>query len=321
MAKINEILCIGTDVNTGISRCTQRPDLLKVAIAAPPDSYILNTDVATDPYTFIQGKIHADNPAVRWYPLPEFINFEAGNSAAGTQSFNYSNSIRTGDDVSAWTFQTIEGGQCGYNAIERFHKQQEAYGFYFMDRAGNLWGRTKVIAGVTRLYPFLMDDIYVPTWIPGTNAATPEYKISFMFKDDQQLRKQLGLLQTGTDYADLQGVNSVDLALVGVVGTAGTVVVDATLVCGGGNMGILFGSTLANVAAWIAINGTTGLEIPLTSVAFNNTLNQYTVDPDQANGNYDVGEPLILKFEPIADLVALGVAYYETPTGVTYTMN
>lgn len=321
MAKINQIVCLGTDQNTGIARCTANLGLLKVAIAVPKGTYVTNTNMS-DPITYIDSKIHHDTPASRWYPLPKFVNFEANNTAAGTQSFNYGNSKRVGTDVSVWTFQTIQGDLCGYKALEKFNGKNEEYDFYFMDHMGQLWGRVKTTtSGEVRLYAFTMDDVYVPTLVPGTNAATPEFKISFMFEDDTQLRGQLGLHQTGYDFNDLQGVNSVDITLIGSVGSNGTVIVEATTTCGGANLGDLFGSTLADAAAWILTAKDDGAEITLTSVSYNATTKRYTIDPDQTDTDYDIGDTLVLKLEPIADLVALGIAYYESPTGLEYVAN
>lgn len=320
MANINEIQCLASDLNTGLARCTAQMGLVKLAIGVPKGTYVTNANMA-DPSTYILAKIHHDTPAVRWYPSPLFMGVEINNTEAATQSFGYGGTVRVGEDKSSWMFQVIQGDRCGYDAIRKFHKQHESLDFYYVDAQGQLMGHYRTVSSELRLYAYSFDDIYVPTPKPGTGSAAPEHKISFMFEDDTQLADRFGLVQTGLDLGELVGVNSVNLTLVGSVGTNGTVIVYAKTVCGGANMGDLYGSTLANVAYWILMNETDGLEVALTSVAYNATLKQYTIDPDQADANYDVGDTLRLKFEPVGDLVAGGIAYYETPTGLAYVAN
>jgi glucosamine 6-phosphate synthetase-like amidotransferase/phosphosugar isomerase protein len=76
------------------------------------------------------------------------------------------------------------------------------------------------------------------------------------------------------------------------------------------NLGDTFGSTLANIGAFVAANKGSGTSVAITSVTYSAVTKLYTVTLT-AGAGYVVGQTLKFNLNTVTALTVLLISYYE----------
>lgn len=242
----------------------------------------------------------------RAYIIKDLTNFEdtsntPGKAAIGNLS---TQQITITEAIPSFDFQHRKG--------ELFHKQ--------LTKAENtsltlmiVDSKYLVLGTVTSgdlLTGFSLSEFYVG--LPKfANASTPaNYPFSIALESITQYKENLGLLQADSTIVGASGINNVVLSLVSQAANVANV---KALSTGGKNIGDLYATELAAIAAWVNINDQTNATGTITSVTYNSGGGYFVVTTDATEyAALTSGQKLDIDLEDTATLSGLGVDGFES---------
>jgi hypothetical protein len=300
MAQLNKIVCGGGAAgNTGIPACFADPKQLVGIILAPLSFKLTASQISTTLLATLQAATHAGTGA-RIYPL---INFEEllndATEDPTRQTFGYGRSVMVREGHYMWQFRYLDGGLCLHKRLRSFNGKK--WGAFFVDQAGLLIGRTDG----NDLAPIPLAEFYAEPWRPSSGSEVSRYTVMVDF-EARYLNEDIGIVDTNEDFSiqdSVKGLIDVELAVVAALNTR---VVDVSVkeLCANENLYDLFGSNLANVAAWVGKTAA-GASLTIDSVTQVAATKAFRVTyasagfPVSGNITLELAAPSVLRAAPV----------------------
>jgi len=270
--------------------------------------------------TTITGLTSSDSPVTRCYSLGRFVGVKKNSQSAQEYTIPYIGKVTLQPAVPIIGFQWLNGGICDYYNFLQFHGTQGQYDWIFVDANQVCWGRRLYASdGVTQLFGgFTMSDVAVDTVdIPDQSNPALMY-INFAMDNADQFRQYLSFIPCNFDVlAQTPGFQTATLTGASQGGgTHGVYNMAATFGCTKQDLYSYYATALAATSAWVVLNATTGLAIPVTGVTQNPDGWQLTLNTGSANYP-TVGQGLTTNLAAPSVLTGLGVTGIESAGTVT----
>lgn len=263
---------------------------------------------------------HADKNK-RWYNVPCFL---AEDISTAEQLQEDEEGIQyVSDDVKyAFRLRLNKGGKCLHKQLRSFNNLFEHFVLF----------PYSIVAGMTHLHSAIDEELDADgntqycgwdlsmMFAPGIKVATRTTKALMDwlvgFSDTMQVNDTYGVHKFAANAKKFKGVQEVQLVDVTPSGAAsGVYHVKPLAGCGTVNLAEVYGSTLADVDAWITKNNAAA-ELDITSIALGATGDHYVITQDTGDSDYNATDAANINLEPIADLIALGIAAIESSKGL-----
>lgn len=302
---LNQIQCASNAGNTGIGDCFLDIKNIVGGFLVPRNLELTPVDTASAADLAERLQELAFESQGRVYPLPAFEGFTNNSTEVAIQTLTYGTGVITGEGIYDWTFQYVLGGLCLHKNLRKFNSRTMSILLY--DSAGVIFG---VKEGVN-LVGIPLDLLYMAPFTVNDYANITAYTIRIQLQPST-LNDAVGFVSGGS-VSTWRGVDGLqDIALVRNGGVLPAVGVDAFSGCDRTNIGSIYATELAVSGAWTAVNGTTGLVIPITSVTVAEG-GTFTVTVDDDSANYPAsGGNFVLSLASPTALAALNVEGYES---------
>lgn len=201
--------CVTGYGNSGVPTCQELMDVSKQLILVPyfkGDGTINGVDISSMSeldQTFLDGKIQAVDPNLRWYPLPEMKNVTDERADNITEEFEDGTSIKIQDGARTFTGMLVSQTPELKKQLDKWGC--ESAGVYIIDKSGNLIGDGSVSGSFNPLK--IQNHSLNVSLVKTTDTTVQKLLLSFVF--DQTM-----------DDANISmiGSSNITAALIGVRG-------------------------------------------------------------------------------------------------------
>ena len=275
MSVINLANC-NSSTNIGLSECVTNRGIFRWAIAVPKGTSITAATASSNSAfnAAITALFTANSRATRAYLLPSFtaVTDNTGDAVTEAQGnfdfvvaskpYNWSYRMNTDD----CTFKNV------YNLLRL---KQSQFDIIFVDDNGNVYG---TLVNGTDFGGIPMAQIFTPDPTQKTDSANPMYMINFLLQNNQDVITNSAVVASNFR-PNPATMGLLDVAISAGTGTTTATVlyVKANFVCGGGNIGDVYGATLNAGAAWSVVPAAGGAAIVPSGVAYNATTGDYAL--------------------------------------------
>lgn len=302
---LNQLQCASNAGNTGIGDCFLDIKNIVGGFLVPRSLELTEVDTASAAALAERLQELAFEVSGRVFPLPTFEGFTNNSTEVAIQTLTYGTGVITGEGIYDWTFQYVQGGLCLHKNLRKFNSRTMSILLY--DAAGTLYG----VKEGANLVGIPLDLLYMAPFTVNDYANITAYTIRIQIQPST-LNDAVGFVSGGT-VSTWRGVEGLqDIALVRNGGVLPAVGVDAFTGCDRTNIGTVFATELAVASAWSAVNGATGLVIPITSVTVS-AGGTFTITVDDESANYPTsGGNFVLSLVSPTALAVLNVEGYES---------
>lgn len=308
MAGLNRIICGQAGANTGTGACVLTLGGVVGGFLVPSSFALSASDLASE--TALLAALNTARlapKASRIYPLPAIVTPTDNSEENVEQTFGYGGIATVREGKYNWMFQYVEGGICVSNALRKFNSQKNY--IILFDQYGTLFG----MKSGTSMKGIPLEMFWADKWKinSGSEIMGTSFRVVF---DAKYVNDMIGFMKTSDiDLSSVKGLYNV--ALKNGVRALGVLKLTATYGCGGDDLYDLFSAEIANVAAWVVTNTTTGAIIDITSVAVDANIKGWTVTVDTADPDYSatIGQLTVSLAAPSV-LDGLGISGFESNT-------
>jgi hypothetical protein len=249
----------------------------------------------------------------RCFPIKDITNYEdvSKEPTRGTVGNLSIIDIVITDAIPAFKFQHRKG--------DLYHQQLAAaqnanLTLMILDSGYVLYG-TKTSNGDMTGYS--LSEFYAELAKFATASEPSKYPFSVTLSSLTEYKENFAIIQLDATVLNVSG--NVDVQLT-AVSQAANVVNISVIGRGGKNLGDLYPTELAAVAAWDLVNTQTGAPVTITSVTYNSTTKNYILTADStAYTALTTGQKFTANLKAPAPLSALGVDGYESLGGIFIT--
>jgi hypothetical protein len=272
---LNQANCVNGN-NTGIASCSLDPAVIQRFIAIPK-GYVVGAPLDTTALNaFLIARLHADDPAQRFYLSPLLTNFDDKTDSIKEEDRD---GYKATTFLPPYNWQWLMNGSfCAFKNWRTFNFKQDKYDFLYIDNKGNLIGTAGTDnAGVPGLGGIALFEFLVPDYKPATIAKANQYMVSMKVLNNVELNDNMVMIPGALVPATLQNYGLLDVVL-----SAGTtshstthIYVSGKMGCGQQSLGVIEGSTLAAAGAWVIYDNTALAAITPSAVAYDSSNDQY----------------------------------------------
>lgn len=310
--------CLGKSVNQGYGKCPIDLGALTYELAVPKGTFITEAQLLDFEAT-LREKTNEDDPNQRWYLLGPFPQFAQNNTTPGPQTASSGLTRTVSIGFFGWTLTQWAGGWCAEKNLIKFHDSQDRFDFLNVHAASSggsiiMGVLTTNNTGEQGMKGISMSQVFTTLWTMGDgNANGTSYSIEFKVGDSSQMRENASFLPVSFDISST-AFRLIDVELKGATASgspAGDFNVTAVTGCGGEDLATYYGTELAAIAAWTAVNASTGGNITITSVTLVN--GKFHILLDTTDTDYPTaGGKILLNLVGVSALAALDVIGYES---------
>lgn len=317
MSKLNELLCLTTNGNTGTGACFFDPKLIVGAFLTPKGYEI---DVAALQTNLIAATHNASKGA-RIYPIYDLLTPKDNTEQKTMQTFNTGAKKVVREGYNDWEFQYVQGGLTLLTNLRKFNGP--AFDFLFVDSENRIIGINGSSSTKLRAIPSDGGFFWANPWKMNDGSKVAEYGVQFVFHV-KYLNDLVAFQKADFDITTtIYGLQDVNLA-VETAGVAGSYKVTPKTTIGT-NLADLYPTALAVVGMWLAKNFLTGNGITILGVTLGTNAageSCFIIATDTADTDYPgAGEFLTFNLAAPAVLQAAGIDGYESTAAVKIVKN
>lgn len=303
---ISNFACAGSTGNTGIPACSWTPSNITGAILMPKGKTYSKADIAAF-WSTLQADTKANTASQRIYPIGAFKSIEDKSSEMQIETDGYGGKSFVRDGDYEFNFE-YKNGFCFYQKLRTFHNKASQFSVLFIDEVANvLWGTT---ASNGELTGFSLEMLLVGNIKINTGAAATKYYIDFALADATELNDNSYVVQFASNekLMQLTGLLDITLAEEVAITALGLVKLSAKYNCSNENLGDIYPTEIVSSSIWTATNKATGNAITITTVTYNSTLKQISVDLDSSDPDYPAsGGVVVIALGNVTALEAAGI--------------
>jgi hypothetical protein len=274
MSSVINLANCNSSTNIGLSECVLNRGIFRWAIAVPKGTSITASTASSNTAfnAAITALFKADSRATRAFLLPSFTAVTDNTGDAVTEAQGNFEFVVASKPYN-WSYR-MNTDDCTYkNVYTLLRLKQSLFDVIFVDDNGNVYG---TLVNGTDFGGIPMAQIFTPDPTQKTDSANPMYMINFLLQNNADVITNSAVVSSNFR------PNPATMGLVDVVISAGTGTTTATVlyvkakfVCGGGNIGDVYGTTLAAAGAWSVVPAAGGAAIVPSGVAYNATTGDY----------------------------------------------
>lgn len=309
----NILACNQNAPNQGVGNCEYIPAPWVWAIAIPKGTTITATDAASSTLAaLIQTKMHANNPAERWFVLGRFNSLNPESNDPATQNVDDGSIFYPRDTVWNLRGMIMNASKCRQQNILKFNNKQASYDFFFIDANGILVGQkvTNPSTGLLELGGIAMQNIYVMAQTLATWTAVPQSEVRFNILDVKRVQENMAIadLSNTTYLSSLNSGGVQDVYLTKLGASTTTIKIIANANCSNSNLGVDLGTSYAVAGNFVLYNTTTSASVVPSGVSVN-AAGEITFTFTAATS----GDVITVKQASVSTLKTATGLYLETP--------
>lgn len=300
MAIIHQLNCASTRKNVGYGAgCPLDWKLIAGAFIWDSPKIFEASELA-NLQVVLQNLAWNNNPALRAYPIANFLNPKDSTEDPTIQTFSDGSKAKVRDGVYDWMFDFTVGGFPLLQAFQTHDGNSTEYAIFY-DRNYNFLGYNN--KGKFAAIPLQVFD--AAPWKMNDGSKTAQYSVHFIFAK-QYANDVAEYFNAGFDPSQIVGLQDIRITVNGFNQATGLANVSFITENGGSNLFSLY-ETEFNTTTLVATNGDTGATIAITSVtplAGNQT---YQVQINHADANYPTDGNVILSLVSPSALALAGM--------------
>lgn len=312
-----------TSKNTGRIGAQLMPSFAKAIVLVPyawnlaiADT-LSNDDIVALLINAVEQGLSAVNVyADRFQLIGQFESFEDKSEAANAQKLGFGKEVYSNRGTQRHDYTYDNGGMNYHNKVLSFSGKEKLYKALVIDAQGVIYGanqRDPATGLVIGIQGIELSNLFVHDRMEANYQTEATFRISVTFLSNAERNEECYAVATGRTglISAFEAMTVNDVQIVGPVFTA-TRVMTFQLKAGSGsvNLGDTFGSTLANIGAFVAANKGSGTSVAITSVTYSAVTKLYTVTLT-AGAGYVVGQTLKFNLNTVTALTVLLISYYE----------
>lgn len=260
-------------LNTGPMSVFYELGTIYKVIFIPKGKMFTNTEMLT-PFATLDALCKNNNPALRAYPIGDFIEFSDKSVAEVTATTGYGYMQYITDGKPVWEFIWDQGGMSFEKVMKSFQGLQNSYDLLVIDRDANVILGTDPATATYALKGFSLEMIYSTLVKANDGKAKTRHSTVIALKDAKELvERHVAIQLDPTQYPvyNLQGLYNLELSLVPSSFTTTTAKIKITTSDKHVDLYDLYAAALvtATSSIWSAVTDSTGATLPISSIAAN----------------------------------------------------
>lgn len=297
--------------NTGTKGTPYNPRTI-IGLVITPEDYKITLAQLNALQTTWQSSAYAQDKKLRIYTLGPFGEAVDASTDAKKTTWGYGYESYSEEGKPIWSFYPLDGSMYDNDVLRKFNFVAKNFRVWAIDSGGVVLHTSVIEGGVKYFRGLTLQDYYAPFYKLNTGEGTKPM-LTICLKDPTELHEKREI--TLLDFDAINSIKRINDVVIEQANALTSGVVSLRVRSYGDNLSDKYGTELATANAWDAYKVANGNDITITSVA-NGTLNGEKVTIitfDTGDADYPTStNQLVVKMEPIADLVALGLDGYES---------
>lgn len=292
-ASILSLANCATQGNTGGTFCNNEPSYFLYIVAVPKGTVIPASAMTTQAAfaAYVRSMLWNDTRSLRWQISPKLVSFKDDTKAPNMEELDgYENTTQWMPYNWQWRFANgFSGATKNVHQIWRMYinQQQNQFDFLFID-ANNLWVGTQALdsSSLNGLGGVAVSNITVNDFKPATPKTGNVYTVQLIIQNNSELNGYYESLLSSTNTSTFKSLTDVSIVKSPVPTTITATHIYVSGRIGGNTLGKQYGTTLADVSAWVVLDTTnTGKTWATSAVSYDAVNDQYDLTGSWSSAN------------------------------------